>query len=65
MPHKAQVRRRGVDRAHMDLGDLLSALFQPSGSRPRASRAERILGWVALIGIVLMVGFVWLVVSGF
>jgi hypothetical protein len=49
----------------MDLGDLLFAFFQPSGSRPRASRAERILGWVAFIGIVLMVGFVWLVLSGF
>ena len=49
----------------MDLGDLLSSLFQPTGPRRRASRLERALGWIAFAGLVLIVGFVWLVYSGF
>ncbi len=50
----------------MDLGDLLSALFTPAhGTERGAGRLERALGWAAFIGIVLMVGFVWLAYSGF
>ena len=50
----------------MDLGDLLAGLFAPTGEARRgAGRVERALGWAALVGIVLMVGFVWLAYSGF
>jgi hypothetical protein len=49
----------------MDLGDLLGGLFTPAAPSKRARRAERVLGWIALAGIVLGVGFVWLVYSGF
>lgn len=48
----------------MDLGDLLGGLLSPE-SRRGASRFERVLGWVAFGGILLMVAFVWLVYSGF
>lgn len=49
----------------MDLGDILAALFTPGASRRGASRADRIIGAVAFVGILLLVGFVWLVYSGF
>lgn len=49
----------------MDVGDLLSSLFQPSGPRRGASRLERALGWIAFAGLLLVVSFVWLVYSGF
>ena len=48
----------------MDLGDLLAGLFTPT-SRRGAGRAERILGWVALAGVLLIVAFIWLAYSGF
>jgi hypothetical protein len=54
-----------ADLECMDLGDLLAGLFTPTGSGPRASRAERILGVIAFVGILLLLGFVWLVYSGF
>jgi hypothetical protein len=47
------------------LGDLLAALFTPTGSRRGASRAERVVGMLAFIGILLLLGFVWLAYSGF
>jgi hypothetical protein len=47
------------------LGDLLAALFTPAGQRRGASRVERIIAVVAFVGLVLLVGFVWLVYSGF
>jgi hypothetical protein len=46
-------------------GDLLAGLFTPTGPRRGASRAERIIAVVAFVGLVLLVGFVWLVYSGF
>ena len=49
----------------MDLGDLLSSLFQPTAPRRGASRLERTLGWIAFAGLILIVGFVWLAYSGF
>jgi hypothetical protein len=47
------------------LGDVLAALFAPAGPRRGASRVERIIAVVAFVGLVLLVGFVWLVYSGF
>jgi hypothetical protein len=46
-------------------GDLLAGLFTPGAQRRGASRAERILTIVAAVGLLLIVGFVWLVYSGF
>jgi hypothetical protein len=46
-------------------GDLLAGLFTPTGPRRGASRVERIIAVVAFVGLVLLVGFVWLVFSGF
>ena len=46
-------------------GDLLAGLFTPTGSRRGASRAERIVGMLGFVGILLLLGFVWLVYSGF
>ncbi len=49
----------------MDLGDLLGGIFSPAPASKRARGLERVLSWAALIGVVLIVGFVWLVYSGF
>ncbi|MDQ4041577.1 MAG: hypothetical protein M3141_07475 [Actinomycetota bacterium] len=49
----------------MDLGDLLGGIFSPAPASKRAGRLERVLSWGALVGIVLIVGFVWLAYSGF
>ena len=46
-------------------GDLLAGLFTPTEPRRGASRVERIIAVVAFVGLVLLVGFVWLVFSGF
>jgi hypothetical protein len=46
-------------------GDFLAGLFTPNGPRRGASRVERILSVAAWVGLVLLVGFVWLVFSGF
>jgi hypothetical protein len=46
-------------------GDLLASLFTPTGPRRGASRVDRIISVVALVGLVLFVGFLWLVFSGF
>jgi hypothetical protein len=49
----------------MDLGDLLGGIFSPAPASKRAGRLERSLSWAALIGVVLIVGFVSLAYSGF
>jgi len=47
------------------LSDLLAGLFTPIGPRRGASRVERIIAGLGFVGLLLLVGFVWLVYSGF
>jgi hypothetical protein len=49
----------------MDIGDILAALFAPTGSGRSAGRAERILSAIVFVGLLLLIAFVWLAYSGF
>jgi hypothetical protein len=58
----SRVGRPRADRRGMDLGDLLGSLL--SAPEPRGG-VTRILGWLTLIGVVLIAAFVYLAYSGF
>jgi hypothetical protein len=60
------IKSQLADASRVDFfGDLLAGLFTPAGSRRGAGRAERIVGILSVLGILLLLGFVWLAYSGF